>query len=207
VSAPASSTESNPTEVDDADAAPSTGSDTDATSAGPEWSTVDFAVPDDGLWNKSGDGSYTAIGSANTIAWSEESFEGDLEILLEVTTSSSSYTQANIIVYGNGMFLSEGNLIFTIAPELLAISETSVFEGEGGRYLHSTTASLDLQDQVHTVLISIKDGKASMSLDGDEVGTVFLDDEIRSEGKIGLLKIWEASELSVQSIRVRNPEP
>ena len=206
-SAPAASTESDPTDVDDAASAQSTDSDAEPSAVGAEWSAVDFAIPDDGLWNKSEDGSYTAIGSANTIAWSKETFEGDLEIQMEVTSSSSSVAAANIIVYGNGAFLSKGNLIFTAASDLLAISETSIFEGEGGEFLHATTASLDLQDQVHTVLISIKDRRATMSLDGDEIGTVFLDDEIKSEGKIGLLKVWESSDITIQNIRVRRIEP
>jgi hypothetical protein len=77
-SAPASSTESDQSDAEDTVAAQSTGSDPEATATGPEWSTVDFAVPDDGLWDKSADGSYTAIGSASTIAWSKGTFEGDL---------------------------------------------------------------------------------------------------------------------------------
>lgn len=206
-SAPASSTESDPTDVDDAAAAQSTDSNAEPSALGADWSAVEFEIPDDGLWSKSDDGSYTAIGSANTIAWSKETFEGDLEIELEVTSSSSSNTQANIIVYGNGAFLSKGNLIFTVDPKVLSIAKTSVFEGEGGSYLHATTASLDLRDQVHTVLISIKDRKVSMSLDGDEIGAVFLDDEVKSEGKIGLLKIWEGQEISFQNIKVRGTGP
>ncbi len=205
-SAPAASTESDPTDADDGAAAQSTDSDAEPSAVGADWTAVEFEIPNDGLWTESEDGSYTAVGSANTIAWSKETFEGDLEISLEVSSSSSSPSAANIIVYGNGTFLSKGNLIFTVASDLLAISETSIYEGGGGTYLHVTAASLDLQDQVHTVLISIKDREASMSLDGEEVGTVLLADEIRSEGKIGLLKIPEVSEISFQNIRVRAAE-
>ena len=171
-----------------------------------EWRPISFTYPSNDLWREE-DGAYTAVGSTNTIAWSEEASDGDLEIMLEVSSSSSSNSAANIIVYGNGTFLTEGNLIFTVASDLLAISETSIFEGEGGSFLHATMASLDLHDQVHTVLISIKDRKASMSLDGDEIGTIFLDDDIRSGGSIGLLKIGEISDISFGNIRVRHTEP
>jgi hypothetical protein len=46
-----------------------------------------------------------------------------------------------------------------------------------------------------------------MSLDGDEIGTVVLDDDIKSEGKIGLLKISESSDITMQNIRVRSTGP
>ena len=165
------------------------------------WRTIQFALTDGTLWNEE-DGVYSATGSVETIAWSEEIFQGDLEISLDIS-SSSSHSAANIVVFGNGSTLSQGNLIFTIASDLQAISADSIYEGAGGKYLFSRLDTVNLENQTHTVLISIIDRKASLFLDGNEITAIFLDDQINSEGRIGLLKYWEINDIEFSNIRVR----
>jgi hypothetical protein len=170
-----------------------------------EWRTVKFAIPSDNLWQEE-EGAYTAIGSEETIAWSEDTFQGDIEISMDISTSSS-YGAANIIVYGNGWSLSTGNLIFTIASDLQAVSANSIYEGGGGEYLFSAMNNINLTNQEHQVLISIIDRKVDFSLDGTKITSIFLDDEINTQGRIGLLKYWEIETITFSNIQVRVLEP
>ena len=165
-----------------------------------EWRTIAFAIPDDNLWREV-DGAYTAVGKKDTIAWSEETFEGDLEISFTMESSISD-SAANIIVYGNGWSLASGNLIFTVAREFLAISAHSIYED--GEFLFDTASYVDLQDTEHQVLISIVDRKVDFSLDGALITSIFLSEEISTQGKIGLLKPWDLEDITYSNIRVRN---
>jgi hypothetical protein len=168
-----------------------------------DWRTISFILPGDGLWQEDG-GRYSAIGSKDTIAWSEEMLAGDVEISLDIE-SSSSYGAATIIVYGNGRSMASGNLIFTIASDLQAILADSIYDN--GTYLFDTLATINMENQKHQVRISIIDRKASFFLDGDEISSVFLDDEINSSGRIGLLKYWEIHDITFSNVRVRSTEP
>ncbi|TFH36397.1 MAG: hypothetical protein E4G99_05050 [Anaerolineales bacterium] len=164
-----------------------------------EWKTIEFIVPGNGLWLAE-DGRYTAIGSKDTIAWSEEIFTGDLEISYDVESSHAN-TAANLIIYGSGGSLAPGNLIITVASDLQAILADSIYEN--GKYLFSSLNSLTFEGQKHSVLVSIIDRKASLFLDGEEIASVFLDEHINSGGKIGLLKYWEIDEVTFSNISVR----
>ena len=175
---------SSSTPVSSSDPAP--GSDANNSPANAEWQTIEFTAPDDGLWRKQG-GSYTAIGSRETIAWSEESYEGDLELVLKIS-STQDFTAANIIVYGDGRSQSTGNLIFTIASDLQAITADTIYEG--GTYLFDVMKFVQFGELEHSILIRILDRKASLFIDDEEVGSAFLGDRIKNSGKIGLLK-WD----------------
>jgi len=164
-----------------------------------EWKAIEFAVPGNGLWLEE-DGRYTAIGSKDTIAWSDDLFAGDIEVSLEVGSSSPS-SAANVILYGNGGSLAPGNLIFTIASDHQSILADSIYDN--GTYLFTSMSSLGFGEQKHTVLISIIDRKASLFLDGEETASVFLDENINTSGRIGLLKYWEIHDVAFANIRVR----
>jgi len=168
-----------------------------------DWKTIDFAIPGDGLWQKQ-DGSYTAIGSRDTIAWSEDLFAGDIELSLDIE-SSKSFSAANIILYGSGRRLAPGNLIFVIASDLQAIQADTIYEG--GTYLYSSLSSLEYGEQKHSVLLSIHDRRASLFLDGEEIASAFLDDSINASGKIGLLKWGGINNVTFSNISVRSMEP
>lgn len=163
------------------------------------WRAIEFAVPENGLWLEE-DGRYTAIGSKDTIAWSDDLFAGDIEVTLEVE-SSSSFSAASVILYGNGGSLAPGNLIFTIASDQQSIIADSIYDN--GTYLFTSMNSLSFGEQRHTVLISVVDRKARLFVDGEEAAFVFLDENINSSGRIGLLKYWEIHDVAFSSIRVR----
>jgi len=164
-----------------------------------EWKAIEFGVPGNGLWLEE-DGRYAAIGSKDTIAWSDDLFAGDIEVSLEVESSSPS-SAANVILYGNGGSLAPGNLIFTIASDHQSILADSIYDN--GTYLFTSVSSLGFGEQKHTVLISIVDRKASLFLDGEETASVFLDENINTSGRIGLLKYWEIHDVAFANIRVR----
>jgi hypothetical protein len=172
----------------------------DATGGSSAWRTIEFAVPGNGLWLEE-DGRYTAIGSKDTIAWSDDLFAGDIEVSLEVE-SLSSFSAANVILYGNGVSLAPGNLIFTIASDQQSILADSIYDN--GTYLFTSMSSLSFGEQKHTVLISIVDRKASLFLDGEETASILLDENINTSGRIGLLKYWEIHDVIYASIRVRD---
>jgi len=160
---------------------------------------IEFNVPGNGLWLEE-DGRYTAIGSKDTIAWSDDLFAGDTEVSFQVESASPN-TAANVILYGNGGSLAPGNLIFTIASDHQSILADSLYDD--GTYLFASMNSLGFGEQKHTVLISVVDRKASLFIDGEEVGSVFLDESINTSGRIGLLKYWEIPDVTFSSIRAR----
>lgn len=164
-----------------------------------EWRAIEFNVPGNGLWLEE-DGRYTAIGSKDTIAWSDDLFAGDTEVSFQVESASPN-TAANVILYGNGGSLAPGNLIFTIASDHQSILADSLYDD--GTYLFASMNSLGFGEQKHTVLISVVDRKASLFIDGEEVGSVFLDESINTSGRIGLLKYWEIPDVTFSSIRAR----
>ena len=159
----------DPTEV----LAPTSTIDLSDTLAG--WKSTSFEIPDDGLWRQKEDGTYTAVGSKDTIAWSEEIFEGDLEVSLDVQ-SPSAFGEANIIIYGNGRGMSPGILIFTVANDIQKIMSDTVYPG--GAYLFDTMGTVDFEGQKHTILIRIVDREASLILDGEQITSVFLNNSI-----------------------------
>ncbi len=169
-----------------------------------DWKAIEFVVPGDDLWLAEG-GKYTAVGSKDTFAWSQEIFAGDVEISMDIE-STNAFSAANIILYGNGGSLTPGNLIFSVASDQQAISADSIYEGGGGRFLFSSLRSLNFGEQKHTVLISIIDRRARLFLDGEEIGSVFVPQNSNTSGKIGLLKIWEIGEITFSNIRVRSAE-
>jgi hypothetical protein len=115
--------------------------------------------------------------------------------------SSSPFSAANVILYGNGRSLAPGSLIFTIASDQQSILADSIYDS--GTYLFASVSSLDFGEQRHTVWISIVDRMASLSVDGEEIAAVFLDENINTSGRIGLMKYWEIHDVAFSSIRVR----
>jgi hypothetical protein len=195
---PAAVVDTNPPALMDVSPA-ATPSSSDANSGLSAWRAIEFAVPGNGLWLEE-DGRYTAIGSKDTIAWSDDLFAGDIEVSLEVESSSPN-SAANVILYGNGGSLAPGNLIFTIASDHQSILADSIYDN--GTYLFSSVSSLSFGEQSHTVVISIVDRKASLFVDGEEIASAFLDENINTRGSIGLLKYWEIHDVAFSSIRVR----
>jgi hypothetical protein len=167
-----------------------------------EWMGIEFAIPDDGLWLEE-NGKYSARGSTDTIAWSEETFAGDMEIALSVG-SATPLAAASIVVYGDGASQTPGNLIFTIANDLQAILADSIYDN--GTYLFASTDRVEFGEQEHAVVIRIVDRKATLILDGTTVGSALLDETIHSDGRIGLFKWGGISNVTFSSLRIRGSE-
>ncbi len=167
-----------------------------------EWKGIEFVIPDDGLWVED-NGEYSATGSRDTIAWSEETFAGGIELSLDIG-SATPLAAASIVVYGDGKSQASGNLIFTIANDLQAILANSIYDD--GTYLFTSTGSVDFGEQDHAVLIRIIDRKASLILDGREIGSVLLDESINSSGRIGLLKWGGIPNVTFSNTRIRASE-
>ena len=175
---------------------------TDSDSMSLDWKTLEFIIPGNGLWQTE-EGKYTAIGSVETIAWSEERYTGDIEISLDIE-SPNAFAAANIILYGNGISLSSGNLIFTVASDILAIVEGSIYDENDYTYMSFPT--INFVGEKHTVLIKVVDRRATLYVDGVEISSVLLKDTTDTEGKIGLLKYWEIDEITFSNIQVKGTE-
>jgi hypothetical protein len=117
--------------------------------------------------------------------------------------SSSPHSAATIILYGDGGSLAPGNLIFTIASDHQSILADSIYDN--GTYLFTSMSSLSFGEQGHTISVSIVDRMASLFIDGEEIATVFLEENINTSGRIGLFKYWEIHDVVFSSIRVREP--
>ncbi len=165
-----------------------------------EWRALNITLPGDGFWRETGPGVYTATGSTDTFAWSQQSFSGDLDLTLDIESPSEN-GEANIVVYGNGGGFSDGALIFTIANDLQQIVVDTIYDGGTKKFVQLKLVNFD--SQVHTIRISILARKASLYLDGNLLASVFLDDGINTTGKIGLLKYWERPEVSFSNVRIR----
>ncbi len=186
----------------------STLSTSDSNSIPPDWIIPEFIIPGNGSWNKEA-GRYTAIGYIDTIAWSEEKYTGDIEISLDIESppdieSSKDYAAAFIIVYGNGITQSSGNLIFNVANDILSIVEGSIYDDND--YTFIAGSDVNFIGEKHTVLINIIDRKATLFVDGVEIGSVFLKDTTDTGGKIGLWKYWEIEEIIFSNIRIKGSE-
>ena len=168
---------------------------------GSDWTSVAFRIPSGNLWRQA-DGSYTAVGSKDTIAWSEEVYEGDLELSVDVESPSAD-GGVDIIVYGDGQGFSRGILIFTVANDGQWIAADTLYQG--ARFLTTAGSGVYFDGQRHTLGIRIADRQAALTWDGREIVSTFLGDEINSTGRIGLYKYWERPEMTFSNVRVRVP--
>jgi hypothetical protein len=100
--------------------------------------------------------------------------------------------------------LSSGNLIFTVANDLQAILADSIYDN--GTFLSDTMGSVKFGEQKHSVLIRIIDRKASLYLDEEEIASVFLDENINTNGRIGLLKWGGIHDMTFSNPRIMGSE-
>jgi hypothetical protein len=145
---------------------------------------VVFDMPDNSLWNKTNDGSYTVIGNQDTIAWSTVTVEGDLELSFDIQFQGPN-GEGNIILYGNGSGLSDKQLFFGFSPVLSKIMAGTPYDT---RYLDDIWMTDVDVNKKHAVMIRIVNQKASLFFDGTEILTAFAPTDLSTSGKIGLYK-------------------
>jgi hypothetical protein len=158
-------------------------------------------------WDLSEPGTYYAKGqkSHDAFAWSKESFEGDLVIEFEVQAKLKQQTHLCVIVYGNGVEFSRGNLIFLIGSDLFIIEKHTRYH-EGDSFLSWNETTTDLVDEARSVTIEIIGDSASMYIDGVPVASTLIDSsDINHSGRIGLLKPWYSAGGVFSNLRVSTP--
>ena len=167
---------------------------------GSDWTSVDFQIPSGDLWRQTADGSYTAVGSKDTIAWSEEVYEGGLELELTVESPGAG-GGPTVLVYGDGRGFSPGVLIFAVANDYQWIAADTLYDE--ARFLAVAESGVDSDGQAHILGIRIADGQAMLSWDGRVIASALLGDDVNSRGRIGLYKYWERTAATFSNVRMR----
>lgn len=137
-----------------------------------------------------------------TIAWSDETFDGDLEFLVDVSSTKRT-GEANIVIYGDGEGLAPGCLIFSVANDYQKIMADSVYDT--GTFLGDTMMAVDFGEQAeeHTIGIRIAGQMAVLSLDGTDIISAELDEGVTRTGRIGLYKYCARPDVTFSNVRVR----
>ena len=155
-----------------------------------QWRTLAFITPNDTLWRQT-ENSYTIIAkpSEKTIAWSEEMIAGDFSLSAEVTSEQPD-GNAQFIIYGDGVGLSKGCLIFTYGPGFALITKDTIYH-QGENWLVVTEGDFGFQKATHAFTIEITGGTANFYVDGLKAASAFLPSGTNRQGRVGLLQHWE----------------
>lgn len=174
-------------------------------SLGSDWNPLRFSTKGAGLWSEPSDGAYEARGAADTVIWSEETVDGDFELEVEIS-SPSSQGEALVIIYGDGESMAAGCLVFGVASDYQKIMADTVYED--GSVLGFSERIVDFggSKQSHLMGIRIADRKATLTLDGTDVATAVLSDEVSSGGRVGLYKYAGRPDVTFSNVRVRQPD-
>lgn len=195
------------------------GSDTESTShTGNDWRPLSFVAPNSQHWQESGENRYVALEQhdSDAIAWSTESFAGDVSVSLELKSAVESgelsrseleqqipnQNSGCVVLYGNGQAYSDEGLIFCVDWDGYYMWKHSRQTDENlmafvPQYLRS--------DQVYKVVVEINNDLATMDVNGERVLSTFLDtEEIDRRGRVALLRYWESGEISFSNIRIKS---
>jgi hypothetical protein len=143
-----------------------------------------FIITNEAVWNQAADGSYTAIGNQDSIAWSNVVVEGDLELSFDIQYPGPN-GEGGIIIYGDGRGLSDEQLFFGFGPVHSKIMGGSPYNT---RFLDDLwMMDVDI-NKAHPVMIRIVNHKASLSFDGIEILSADIPGDINTSGRIGLYK-------------------
>ena len=145
---------------------------------------IAFNVPNNNLWNRSSDGSYTVSGNEDTIAWSDMIVEGDLELTFDIQFQGAD-GEGDIIIYGNGVGLSDEQLFLGFGPVQSKIMAGTPYDS---RYLDDIWMMDVDVNKKHSIIIRIVDRKASLFFDSVEILSAFIPEDINTSGRIGIYK-------------------
>ena len=194
-------------------------SDTEPTSdTGNDWRPLSFVTPNSQYWRESGDNRYVALEQhdSDAIAWSTESFAGDVSVSLELKSAVESgelsrseleqqipnQNSGCVVLYGNGQGYSDEGLIFCVDWDGYYMWKHSRHTEENlmafvPQYLQS--------DKVYKVVVEINDDLATMDVNGERVLSTFFDtEEIDRSGRVALLRYGESGEISFSNIQVKS---
>ena len=185
-----------------------------------EWRTLTFSIPNPQIWEK-GDNQYTAIKQhdIDAFAWSTETFEGDLEIRLDLHSAEKAldlewsdmenqfpYKDSGcVIIYGDGPEFSDGCLIFCVDWDGYYLEKhTRYFDDYPLAFVPSRP--FNKTERVYSVTIKISEDLSIMYVNGEEVLSSFFDlGEIDRSGRIGLFRNWGEGEITFSNIQVKMP--
>jgi len=145
---------------------------------------IEFNIPNEALWNRSIDGSYTVTGNEDTIAWSDVIVEGDLELSFDIQFQRPN-GEGGIIIYGDGLGLSDEQLFFGFSPVHSKIMGGTPYDSRFLNDLWMTDVDIDKK---HSVMIRIVDHRASLFFDGIEILSAPIPEDINTSGRIGIYK-------------------
>jgi hypothetical protein len=172
-----------------------------------EWRSLSFVTPILTDWDLSEEGAYYAKGvrSHDVFAWSKESFDGDLVLKFDLQAKLEQQTHLCIIVYGDGVEFTRGNLIFLVGSDLSLIEKHTRYH-EGDSFLTYNETTTNLVEQKVPITIEIIGDSATMYLDEQPVASALIDvDDINHSGRIGLLKPWYSGGGIFSNLRVSTP--
>lgn len=164
-----------------------------------EWRTVSFTFGDEDLWNPyENNGIYAAKKqtSDTAFAWSEETIEGDFTLTVDITFDGKQYGDdlddtCIILVYGDGLGWSYGNLRFLLGRDWHSIEKNLPFH-QGEDFLGSNASHLDINGNTYHITVEVIDGIANLYVDDRKVVSGRLDEEVIQNGKIALEKFFDS---------------
>jgi hypothetical protein len=189
-------------------------------SAGSEWQTVDFIMPNPGSWKVEED-NYIALAQhdSDSFAWSRDVYEGDMTLSLDLHSAEEaidlnrdemenhfpSLNSGCVILYGNGQEFSDGSLIFCVDWDGYYLEKDSRYSNQDP-LVFIPIRSFNKPSQVYRVKIEIIDDLVVIQVNDQEVLSAILDqDEINHSGRIGLFRNWSDGEITFSNIRAKSP--
>lgn len=149
-----------------------------------ELSPLVFDLPQDGVWTENSDGSFAATGRVESIAWSLDKVQGDLEFSTNAIFETTD-SEVCVIFYGNGFSQTDDQLFIGVGPIYAKIMLGTPYDTN---YLaEQWITGLDLS-RTYNVKIKIADQQVIVYLDGEQLLAAAVPEQARDSGKVGLFK-------------------
>jgi hypothetical protein len=168
--------------------------------------SIEFVIPDDGLWEKTADSAYTISGQDDTFAWSPQAVSGDFEFSADVESDFANYGEAMVVVYGDGKSWTPGCLIFNVTGYWQSIRANSVYD-PGVEWLAQNEEQLDFAHRNHyQMTVRVTGDQASLFVDGRMVASAPMSSDFNREGYIALVKYGGSAPVTFSNIEFRSAQ-
>jgi hypothetical protein len=155
------------------------------------WRNISFGIPGGRIWNQVENQLTTnGIPWNDSIAWSDEVFEGNLVFSVDVTSKQPPYGAAHIIFYGDGIGFSEGCLIIHFGDGFAWIEKDSIYH-DGANWLVVNEGDFNFQEETQNITVEITGEIVNINVDGLIVATASLPPESKRQGRIGFIQHCE----------------